>query len=175
MLTGDPPGHAGGTDFVMSEPDQIIVRVLKYDGVESRRWNARLDRQDDSLIVLHAAFDDDVDHELLGNISRGTRTIEYYWLDRWYNVFRFLESDGTTKLFYCNINLPPALSGGIISYVDLDIDLLVQPDFSYQVLDLEEFAVNALRYVYPQQVKAQAQAAIDELISMIETRQFPFS
>ena len=159
----------------MSEPDQIIVRVLKYDGVESRRWYARLDRQDGSLVVLHATFDDEVQHDLLGNISRGTRTIEYYWLDRWYNVFRFLESDGTTKLFYCNINMPPALSGGVLSYIDLDVDILMQPDFSYQVLDLEEFAANALRYGYSEEVKSHAQAAIDELVSMIETRRFPFS
>jgi len=157
------------------KPNAITVRVLKHDGAEYRRWNATIARQTGSLIILNAAFDDDVQHDLLGNISRGTRTIEYYWLDRWYNIFRFLESDGTTKLFYCNVNMPPAISGGILSYIDLDIDILVQPDFSYRVLDLDEFASNALHYGYSEQVKSQAQSAIDELISMIETRQFPFS
>ncbi len=159
----------------MSNPDQITVRVLKYDGSEHRRWDASLVRQDGALIVLDAAFDDAVQHHLLGNISQGTETIEYYWLDRWYNIFRFLESDGTTKLFYCNINMPPAISGGVLSYIDLDIDVLVQPDFSYQVLDLEEFAANTLRYRYSEQVKRQTHSAVDELIAMIETRQFPFS
>jgi len=159
----------------MSEPDQITVRVLKYDGTEDRRWNARLERQENSLIVLHAAFDDEVQHDLLGNISGGTRTIEYYWLDHWYNVFRFLEEDSTTKLFYCNVNVPPVISGGILSYIDLDIDILVQPDFSYQVLDLDEFTVNAVRYRYSEQIKRQARSAVDELVSLIETRQFPFS
>ena len=159
----------------MSEPDQITVRVLKYDGTEDRRWNARLERQENSLIVLHAAFDDEVQHDLLGNISCGTRTIEYYWLDHWYNVFRFLEEDSTTKLFYCNVNVPPVISGGILSYIDLDIDILVQPDFSYQVLDLDEFTVNAVRYRYSEQIKRQARSAVDELVSLIETRQFPFS
>ena len=159
----------------MHNSAQITVRVLKYDGAEYRRWNATLSRRTGSLIVLDAAFADDVQHDLLGNISCGTRTIEYYWLDRWYNVFRFLESDGTTKLFYCNINMPPALRGGVLSYIDLDIDILVQPDFSYQVLDLEEFAANALNYGYSEEVKSQARAAIDEVVSMIETRQFPFS
>ena len=54
-------------------------------------------------------------------------------------------------------------------------DILVQPDFSYQVLDLDEFAMNAERYGYPEQIKRQSQSAVDELISMIDTRQFPFS
>ena len=159
----------------MHNSAQITVRVLKYDGAEYRRWNATLSRRTGSLIVLDAAFEDDVQHDLLGKISRGTRTIEYYWLDRWYNIFRFLQSDGSTKLFYCNVNMPPAISGGILSYIDLDIDILVQPDFSYRVLDLEEFASNAMHYGYSQQVKRQAQAATDDLIFMIEKRQFPFS
>jgi protein associated with RNAse G/E len=156
-------------------PDQITVRVLKYDGTEYRRWPATLARQDESLIVLDAEFEDDVEHHLLGNIRSGTRTIEYYWSDRWYNIFQFLESDGATKLFYCNVNMPPSLSGGILSYIDLDLDVLVRPDFSYQVLDLEEFATNAERYSYPEHVRVQTHQALDELISMIETRQFPFS
>ncbi len=126
------------------------------------------------MIVLDAEFEDDVQHELLGGIPRGTRTIEYYWLDRWYNVFRFLEADGTTKLFYCNVNLPPTITSSVLTYIDLDIDILVRPDGSYQVLDLEEFAANAARYGYSEQVKTAAQAAVNKLASMIEARQFPF-
>ena len=159
----------------LTVPERITVRVLKYDGSEYRRWEATLAQQNDSLIVLDAEFADDVRHHLLGDISRGTRTIEYYWLDRWYNIFRFLESNGATKLYYCNVNMRPEISSGILSYIDLDLDILVQPDFSYQVLDLEEFEANALRYGYPDQVKRQAHKALAQLISMIGTRQFPFA
>src|SRR5258708_39534126 len=106
-------------------PDHITVRVLKYDGTEHRRWNTTLAREDESLIVLDAAFEDEVEHDLLGRIKRGTRTIEYYWLDRWYNIFRFLEGDGSTKLHYFNVNTPPSINDGILSYIDLDIDILV--------------------------------------------------
>ena len=155
-------------------PEQITVRVLKYDGSEYRRWDATLAQQDESLMVLDGEFANEVQHHLLGNISRGTRTIEYYWLDRWYNIFRFLESDGATRLYYCNVNTKPEISRGILTYIDLDMDILVYPDFSYQVLDLEEFETNAARYGYTDQVKRQAHKALAELISMIETRHFPF-
>jgi protein associated with RNAse G/E len=159
----------------MTEPEQITVRVLKYDGAEHRRWRAVLSQRDESLLVLDAQFKDEVEHDLLGRIGRGTRTIEYYWLDRWYNVFRFLETDGSTRLYYCNVNMPPVLSDGTLTYIDLDIDIFVQPNFSYQVLDLEEFEANAARFEYPEQVKAEAHAAVNELITLIETRQYPFS
>ncbi|MFN2577234.1 MAG: DUF402 domain-containing protein [Pyrinomonadaceae bacterium] len=153
----------------------ITVRVLKYDGTEYRRWSAHISQLTDSLIVLHAEFETDVEHELLGAIARGTRTEEYYWLRRWYNVFRFLNSDGTTRLFYCNISMPPLLKDNELTYVDLDIDVLVQPDSNCQVLDLEEFEANAERYCYSEEVKARVAQALDELRNTIESQQFPFA
>jgi protein associated with RNAse G/E len=159
---------------MIAAPRTITVRVLKYDGIEYRRWNARLARHEDSLLVLDAEFEDDVQHHLLGGIQRGTRTVEYYWLDCWYNIFRFLNEDGQTRLFYCNVNMPPTFEGDTLTYIDLDIDILMQPDFSYQVVDLEEFEANAARYGYPEKLKTQAREAVDELVSMIASRQFPF-
>jgi protein associated with RNAse G/E len=155
--------------------DPISVRVLKYDGREYRRWQALTASQNGSLIVLDAEFDTDVAHDLLGQIRRGTRTIEYYWLDRWYNIFRFLEADGSTQLWYCNINMPPEFEQGVLTYVDLDIDVLVRPDFSYELLDMQEFQENAARYGYSAEVNQGAQHGLSELRSIIENRQFPFS
>ena len=48
----------------MNEPDQITIRVLKYDGAEHRRWRATLSRRDESLLVLDAQFKDEVEHDL---------------------------------------------------------------------------------------------------------------
>jgi len=154
--------------------DQITVRVFKYDGTEYRRWPARLSRQTGPLLVFDARFDTDVDHDLLGQIRCGTRTIEYYWLDRWYNVFQFLNEDGSTRLYYCNINLPPVFEGPTLSYVDLDIDLLVQPDLSLEVLDLDEFEANAAHYHYPVEVIKGSYEALENLKQMIATSEFPF-
>src|SRR5436190_19430476 len=147
----------------MERPDQITVRVLKYDGTEYRRWTACRSRRQGSLLVLDAEFEYDVHHDLLGDIQRGTRTIEYYWLDRWYNIFRFLNGVGETRLYYCNINMPPLFEKAVVTYIDLDIDLLVRPDFSYEVLDLEEFEANKARYGYSDEVRTKARAAVNEL------------
>ena len=158
----------------MSAPRGITVCVLKHDGAEYRRWNASLARHERDLIVLDAEFDVDVSHEILGEIKQRTRTVEYYWLNRWYNVFRFLKDDGSTRLWYCNINTPPEFSDGVLTYIDLDIDILVQPELTFQLLDMEEFETNAQKYSYSDEEKRQAQNAIDEVLSMVERRQFPF-
>ena len=155
--------------------DHIIVRVFKYDGREHRRWPARIAKSEGQLLVLDAVFDEEIEHDLLGTISSGTISTEYYWLDRWYNVFRFGDSDGRLKNFYCNVNQPPAFDGHVLSYVDLDIDVLIAPDFTYSVLDVDDFEENAKRYAYPVEVQANARRALEELIVLIESRAFPFN
>jgi protein associated with RNAse G/E len=152
----------------------ITVRAYKYDGSEHRTWSANMLRRTDSLLVLDATFAEEVQHELLGTIVQGTSSIEYYWLDRWYNIFRFAEPDGQLRNYYCNVNVPPKFDGEVLSYVDLDIDILVNADFSYAVLDLDEFAENAMAYSYPQEVRENAQRAVGELMRLIETRTSPF-
>ena len=148
------------------------MRVYKYDGVLHRSWPAQLLRQDGSLIVLDAKFPAEVVHDLLGTIPGGTHSLEYYWLDRWYNVFRFAQPDGKLRNYYCNINVPPKFDGETLSYVDLDLDILVDPDFSYRVLDVADFEENVRLYRYPAEVEANARRAVDELVGMIETDSF---
>ena len=167
MATESSPGER--------TPDRHTVVVRKYDGSRHRSWQADLIEQRGSLIVLSGVFEGEVDHEIMGRITEGTRSVEYYWLDRYYNVFRLTESSGKFRSFYCNINTPPLLADNVLTYVDLDIDVLVEPDFSWRVIDLDEFETNARSMNYPPQVQQQARDSLGELLRLIEARQFPFS
>jgi protein associated with RNAse G/E len=153
----------------------ISVCTYKYDGSEHRRWRARFRQLQDSLLVLDAVFEEQIQHPLLGLISRGTISIEYYWLDRWYNIFRFLQPTGEFRNFYCNINSPPVFHENILSYVDLDMDILVAPDLSYRILDEDEFTANIARFKYPQRIQQRAHQALTELVTLIESQRFPFN
>jgi uncharacterized protein len=152
----------------------IVVSARKYDGTEHRSWLARILVERGSLLILDAKFDEEVQHDFLGTISRGTVSTEYYWLDRWYNIFRFSDDAGRLRNYYCNVNLPPVFDGTVLSYVDLDIDVLVAPDYSYKILDFDDFAENAKRYSYSSEVIEKAETAVTELISLVESRAFPF-
>lgn len=153
----------------------ITVRTYKYDGTEHRSWRAELSRQEDSLIVLDAKFEEEIRHPLLGTVAPETLSIEYYWLDRWYNIFRFVEPTGELRNFYCNVNVPPVFQKNVLSYIDLDMDVLVAPDFSYSILDEDEFVANAARFNYPAEVLLKSRLALEELIALIEERAFPFN
>ena len=139
--------------------------MLKFDGTERRTWPARVARLNGPLIVLDAVFDEEIQHDLLGTIASGTVSQEYYWFDRWYNVFRFNDR------FYCNVTQPPELKDHVLSYVDLDIDVLVEADFSYKILDVEDFEASS----YPAEIQHNARQAVAQLITRIENRSFPFN
>ena len=149
--------------------------MLKYDGLEHRRWPARLAKKDGSLLVLDAVFNEDIEHELLGKVASGTISTEYYWLDRWYNVFRFSDANRKFQNYYCNVTQPPSFDGRVLSYIDLDIDVLVAPDLTYKILDLDDFEENARRYDYSEHVQTNAQRALTELIALIGSGAFPFN
>lgn len=152
----------------------VTVESCKLDNRAHRTWSARLVALNGSLIILDGIFEREVRHTLLGDLARGTRSIEFYWTDRWYSVFRFYEPDGRLRNFYCNINLPPEFDGSYLRFVDLDIDILVFPDMSFRVLDEDEFKTNAARFNYSETVRANVAAAIDELKNLIAARNFPF-
>jgi uncharacterized protein len=153
----------------------ITVESRKYDGRVSRTWRVGLKRRAGTLVVVEGVFETEVRHPLLGHIVEGTLSTEFFWTDRWYSVFRFREPSGALRNFYCNLNTPPAVEPGRITFVDLDIDVLVAPDFSYRVLDEDEFELHAARYKYPPEFRTRAEEALAELLDLIARRQFPFS
>jgi protein associated with RNAse G/E len=167
---------AAQADATGRAPAGTRVRVdsLKYDGRLHRSWPARLVSQTGPLVVLEGVFETEVRHGLLGTIAAGTRSTEYYWTDRWYSVFRFREPAGPLRNYYCNINRPAEFDGRTLAFVDLDIDVLVAPDFSHAVLDEEEFETHARRFGYTEEVLGRVAEAREELIRLIEARDFPF-
>ncbi len=159
----------------MRGSEEVVVRSCKHDGRVNRSWPARVLRTEDKLIVLEGVFEEEVRHPLIGRIEAGTLSTEFYWTDRWYSVFRFQTPDGRLLKFYCNINTPPRLSDGVLSYVDLDVDVLVEPDFSHVVLDEEEFERHAEQYGYPPLYRARVREAVGEILRLAGSREFPFS
>lgn len=90
-------------------------------------------------------------------------------------MFRFGLPCGELRSYYCNVNVPPTFDGQILSYIDLDIDILVHPDLSYQILDMDEFEKNSALYNYSTDVRKNSRKAVEDLVRLIEMQEFPFS
>ena len=151
----------------------FTINSRDYTGTLKKSWECELVSRTGSLLTFIGIFERTVVHSQLGTIVSGTISYEYYWDDRWYNVFKFFEPDGAFRNFYCNINLPPVVGNGTLDYVDLDIDILVDSS-GIKVLDQDEFLENADRFAYDLGVRKKAAASVEELMSMIGRLEFPF-
>jgi len=160
--------------MVKSNP-QVIINSRKFDGKIQRSWKADFIEKHDSLLFLVGEFEEEIRHSKLGVIRRGTVSYEYYWLDRWYNIFKFHEPSGELRNFYCNLNLPPQFENNILDYVDLEIDVLVSKNFEVEILDREEFDENSKLFGYSDRLIAKTFETLNELLKIIESRAFPFN
>lgn len=152
----------------------ITIISRSYDGSVRKTWPAELLSNDGELLMAKGIFDIEIEHARLNVIRRGTISYEYFWTDRWYNVFRFHEPDGTFRNYYCNISMPPIVRGSVLDYVDLDIDIVVDGQGCRTILDEDEFRENAVRFGYPPKIHSMAARAVEELTGLIENRSFPF-
>ena len=155
-------------------PDKITVVSRKFDGSLGKTWTCDLIERRGELVIMLGVFDRQIIHPHLGTVEKGTISYEYYWLDKYFNVFKFVERDGTFRNFYCNINLPPTFIEGILDYVDLELDLLVEKDGKVLVLDVEEYEETVKNSDGEKGLRERVDAALAELREMIAERRFPF-
>ncbi len=96
-------------------------------------------------------------------------SLEYLPLDRPFNIVSFFDSASRIVRHFCNILTEQRLADGVLSYVDLDLDVVVTPDGRYSVEDREEFERNSEELGYPDQVRALAEEAVGELVRLAES------
>jgi uncharacterized protein len=163
------------SEGLQDSASNIIVRSLKYDGAITRFWPAVIESVDDNTIVLRGVFEQAVQHDGLGDIVAGTVSHEYFWSDHWYNVFRLVRPDGQLHCHYCNIALPARWSERELSFVDLDIDIVVGVDNSVKVLDEDEFEANRKLFGYSADIVAGVRNAVEEVKALVSRLEFPFN
>jgi uncharacterized protein len=115
---------------------------------------------DDRSVVLEAFFDR-ADMPFMDVVFKtGDRFVENYYTDRWYNIFVIHDrDDGNVKGWYCNIGMPAIFEDGLVSYVDLALDLWVSVNGQQTVLDEDEFEKLELE----EETKTAALKGLEEL------------
>jgi len=106
------------------------------------------------------------------NFEPGDRFVEYYFTNRWFNIFDISRADGHRKGWYCNIAEPAIFFDDHIEQVDLLLDVWVNPEGEPLILDEDEFANDT---TLSSEQRNGAQQGLHDLLEMIATQQEPFS
>jgi len=111
------------------------------DGEQELSYTGVIRDRGETYICIDAIFQfSDRD---LGYIKlrKGDLFSEWFYSDRWYNVFRVQDVDsGELKGWYCNITRPAVITDTQVSADDLALDVFVYPDGRTLLLDEDEFA-----------------------------------
>jgi predicted RNA-binding protein associated with RNAse of E/G family len=103
--------------------------------------------------------------------EKNDRFVEYYYTDRWYNIFEIhAVKDDHLKGWYCNIAQPAEIQTGLLEQIDLALDVWIAPDGSTLLLDEDEFRDLKL----DPEKRAQACRGLDELLDRVQRREPPF-
>jgi protein associated with RNAse G/E len=137
--------------------------TYEYEGVLLSR--------DENSITLEALFDR-ADMPFQDVIFKtGDRFVEYYYSDRWYNIFAVHDRDeGHIKGWYCNVGMPAVIEDGVVSYVDLALDLWVSASGKQTVLDEDEFTALHLN----DELSGRALKGLEELRILFKDKRPPF-
>lgn len=141
----------------------ITVTLIKPLKDRLITYQARPLLQTETLVVVEAIWT--VGGFDLGvlQFATGDRLIEYFYSDRWYNIFELRSAEGRLKGWYCNVTRPAVFYADRVESEDLELDLLVSADRSVIRLDDEdEFARRRLDRDEPP-AYAAALSAVEEL------------
>jgi protein associated with RNAse G/E len=106
------------------------------------------------------------------NWSTGTRQLrshclQFFWPQRWFMLSAFYDGP-TLRHTYANIIQPPQIQIERLTYVDLDLSVLVRPDQTYEVLTQAEFDEAADLLHYNEETRIGSLMALRTLTSSIQ-------
>lgn len=152
----------------------VEIIVEKYDGRVLRRIDFdRSTQGENGMLEFHSDFP-------LRYSEGGEEKIFpfesklFLFPEKWFNIFLFYDGDQRFHRAYCNIATPPEIRERDITFVDLDIDVVITQAYEIEVLDMHEFKSNSETYGYPPEVVHNALQAVDEIRQMVAIRKYPF-
>lgn len=149
----------------------ITVIKLSPTGEEMTRYSAEMLTRLEHGIVLDAYWTRPNKELGYTTFETGDHFVEYYYTDRWFNIFAISTADGRRKGWYCNVAVPARISEERVEQIDLLLDVWVSPEGRPLILDEDEFAA-ATTLTAAQ--REGAQRGLQDLLALIEARREPF-
>jgi hypothetical protein len=149
----------------------ITVLKLNHEGKEITRYTGELLEQTPTSVCLQATFQRPRTDLGVIVFEPGDRMIEWFYTDRWYNIFEVQEGEsGRVRGWYCNVTRPAIIEGEVVKADDLEVDVVVAPDGTVTLVDEQEF--DALNL--PDKDRMVVFAAVQAIRQRVLSRDKPF-
>ena len=151
----------------------IQIQSYKHDESLHRIWEKAtvIDIHDDYLVVVNKRT------KVIESNGRFWHTREpsvtWFYKKKWFNIIGIIKKDEVH--FYCNIASPYILDDEGLKYIDYDLDIKVIDDFSYTILDRNEYNKHQAKMEYPDKLKKILEKELKSLSKVIENQEAPFN
>ena len=162
--------HAQTVIIVKDTPEEIVIALLPgaecvapggyLNGKDSnkRRWNFK-----------------NKDWESQDYLWRTNRLLILLEPEKYYSTMYFWDDDSNEFLcYYINFQLPFQRSHCGIDTLDLDLDLIINPDFSYEWKDEDDYQKAIDNGVITPEWTREIEMAKEEVLDKLEKRQYPY-
>jgi len=162
--------HAQTVIVVRDNPEEIVLTLLP--GTEcispegyslgknsyKRRWNFK-----------------EKDWQLENYTWHTNRLLLLLEPEKFYSTIYFWQHEHNKFLcYYINFQLPFRRSHGGVDTLDLDLDLIINPDFSYEWKDVEDYQKAIENEIISPEWIEGIEAAKQEIFEKLEKRQYPY-
>ena len=150
-----------------------MITLVKLDplGNEKIRYQGELVQRLSQTMIIKAIWTRPALDLGYTRFEPDDRFTEYFYTDRWFNIFDIASSAGKRKGWYCNIAEPARIFADRIEQVDLLLDVWVSTTGEYLLLDEDEFAAAMLSEMQRQGVRQGLQT----LLHLVQSRQEAFA
>ena len=155
--------------------EKAIFKIVskKHDCSFHRSWEENFLLFDHRDVIIGGNYQTNVT-ESTSKIWRTNQPALFYFSKKhWFNIIVIF--DENDYFYYCNISSPFTWIHNELHYIDYDIDIIVQADYSYEVKDETEYEENCQKYRYPRSIQVEIMRGKNELIEMIKKRDMPFN
>lgn len=147
------------------QEENIVLESKKHDQSLHRRWQENIIIYKDEHIVV--GFNNRTVVDEINKPQWVTENPAIFYFDQryWFNIVLILTDQ---PFYYCNLSSPFYYNKGVLQYIDYDLDVIVQLDGSYKIVDQEEYHENCRYYHYPQEVQYHIATHLDLLLKWID-------
>lgn len=151
----------------------IQIQSYKHDESLHRIWEKAtvIEQSDDHVVVVNRRT------KVIEANGRFWHTREpsvtWFYKKRWFNIIGIIKRDEIH--FYCNIASPYLIDNEALKYIDYDLDIKIIDDFTYTVLDRNEYNKHKVKMGYPDKLRDILEHELELLKTMIDNREHPFN
>src|SRR5579863_2588250 len=151
-----------------------MITVVKQNPLGERQiqYSGDVIERSPDRVIIQASWTQPSKELGYTHFEPGDRFIEYYYANRWFNIFDIASADGKRKGWYCNIAEPALLFAERIEQIDLLLDVWVSPTGETLILDEDEFHSNT---TLNDELRNGAERGLHDLLAIIAARQEMFS